>query len=103
MNKILLGSVALAAMIASPAMAADVAVPRRAATFVEPAATWTGIYVGGNFGGVWGNTDPGFIAGCGPAVGANTPGGGVVANLPSNLCNLNTFNTGNVATPVSAV
>jgi outer membrane immunogenic protein len=64
MKKILLGSVALAAMLASPAMAADYAAPRRAATFAPAAPSWTGIYIGGNIGGVWGNTDPGFIAGC---------------------------------------
>jgi outer membrane immunogenic protein len=103
MKKILFGSVALAAMIASPAMAADYAAPRRAATFAEPAASWTGIYVGGNFGGVWGNTDPGFIAGCGPAVGSTTFGGGVLPNLPTGTCNLNTFGTPNVATPVTAI
>jgi len=83
MKKILLGSVALAAMIASPAMAADVAVPRRAATFVEPAPTWTGIYVGGNIGGVWGNTDPGFVAGCPGAVNGTASGVGVLPNLPT--------------------
>src|SRR5689334_4576501 len=82
MKKMLFGSVALAAMLASPAMAADYAAPRRAATFVEPAASWTGIYVGGNVGGVWGNTDPGFIAGCQPQVGGTVFGGGVVPNLP---------------------
>jgi outer membrane immunogenic protein len=106
MNKILLGSVALAAMIASPAIAADVAVPRRAATFVEPAASWTGIYVGGNFGGVWGNTDPGFVAGCNPVVGGTTFNDGVLPNLPqgtANSCTLNVFTTGNVTTPVSAI
>jgi outer membrane immunogenic protein len=100
MNKMLLGSVALAAMLAGPAMAADMGVPR---TFAPPAASWTGFYVGGNFGGVWGNTDPGFIAGCGPTVGASTPAGGVVPNLPTANCNLNTFGTGNVATAVSAI
>src|SRR5436190_24270795 len=100
MNKMLLGSVALAALLAGPAMAADMGVPR---TFAPPAASWTGFYVGGNFGGVWGNTDPGFIAGCGPAVGSSTFGGGVVPNLPTGTCNLNTFGTGNVATAVSAI
>ena len=59
-------------------MAADMGVPR---TFAPPAASWTGFYVGGNFGGVWGNTDPGFIAGCNPQVGGTTTGFGVVPNF----------------------
>jgi outer membrane immunogenic protein len=103
MNKMLFGSVALAALLASPAMAADNIPARRAGGFSEPANSWTGFYVGGNFGGVWGNTDPGFIAGCGPAIGSSTFGGGVVPNLPTGTCNLNTFGTGNVATAVSAI
>src|SRR5689334_19179267 len=86
MNKILLGSVALAAMLTGPAMAADYAPRRAATTFVEPAASWTGFYIGGNIGGVWGNTDPGFIAGCPPSVGAGTIQGGVLPNLPSATC-----------------
>jgi len=85
MNKMLLGSVALVAMTASSAMAADYA-PRRAATFAEPAASWTGVYIGGNIGGVWGNTDPGFIAGCPPSVGSSTLVGGVLPNQPSATC-----------------
>ncbi len=64
MNKILLGTVAVAALLATPALAADYAAPRRAATFAPAAPSWTGIYIGGNIGGVWGNTDPGFIASC---------------------------------------
>jgi outer membrane immunogenic protein len=83
MNKILYGSVALAAMLAGPAMAADMGVPR---TFAPAPATWTGFYVGGNFGGVWGNTDPGTIAGCPPTVGASTVVGGVLPNLPAGNC-----------------
>jgi outer membrane immunogenic protein len=101
MNKVLFGSVALAAMLAGPAVAADMGVPRAA---VAPAASWTGFYVGGNIGGVWGNTDPGFIAGCSPAVGASTVFGGVVPNLPTNaaFCTLNIAGPGNVAGPVTA-
>lgn len=83
MKKMLFGGVALAAMLASPAMAADMGVPR---TFAPPPPSWTGFYVGGNFGGVWGNTDPGFIAGCPPSVGAGTFQGGVIPNLPSATC-----------------
>jgi outer membrane immunogenic protein len=63
MIRILFGSAALAAMLAGSAQAADklVAAPR---TFAPAAANWTGIYVGGNVGGVWGNTDPGFLNNC---------------------------------------
>jgi outer membrane immunogenic protein len=100
MNKMLFGSVALAAVLAGPAMAADMGVPR---TFAPPPPSWTGFYVGGNFGGVWGTTSPGFIGGCGPAIGSSTIIGGVVPNLPSSNCNLNVFTTGNVTTPVTAV
>jgi outer membrane immunogenic protein len=88
MNKILLGSVALAALLAGPAMAADMGVPR--AAYVPP-PSWTGFYVGGNFGGVWGNTNPGLQTGCLPgelrpgSPGTN-PNGGVVPNLPSDNC-----------------
>jgi outer membrane immunogenic protein len=51
MEKLLLGSVGLAAMLAGPAMAADVPV----APPPPPVAyyNWSGAYVGGNIGGVW--------------------------------------------------
>jgi outer membrane immunogenic protein len=83
MNKILLGSVALATMLAGPAMAADMGVPR-AAPVAPP--SWTGFYVGGNIGGVWGYTDPGFIASCPATTGTGFPGvagfcGGNLAGL----------------------
>jgi outer membrane immunogenic protein len=77
MNKILFGIVALAAMLAGPAMAAP-----------PPVVSWTGIYVGGNVGGAWGHTNPGFTDNCGPdqfatatALGnsaINNPAGGYV-------------------------
>ncbi len=58
MKKLLLGSVALAALaICGPAWAADM--PRKApaappaAAPAAPAVTWTGCYVGGNIGGGW--------------------------------------------------
>src|SRR3954454_6385088 len=103
MNKMLLGIVALAALLASPAMAADNIPARRAGGFVEPANSWTGIYVGGNVGGVWGHTNPGFIAGCEPAVGATAVQGGVVSNLPSaGTCFGNTFFPGAAIAGASA-
>jgi outer membrane immunogenic protein len=51
MRKILLGTVGLAAMLASPAMAADmrVAPPPPPVVYYD----WSGAYVGGNIGGVW--------------------------------------------------
>jgi outer membrane immunogenic protein len=51
MEKLLLGSVGLSAMLAGPAMAADVPV----APPPPPVAyyNWSGAYVGGNIGGVW--------------------------------------------------
>jgi outer membrane immunogenic protein len=57
MNK-LSATVALAALFAAPAMAADIPVkaPRYAAP--PPVVTfWTGLYVGGHFGGGWGTKD----------------------------------------------
>jgi outer membrane immunogenic protein len=87
MKKMLFGSVALAAMLAGSAMAADMGVPR---TFAPPAASWTGFYVGGNVGGVWGNTDPGFIASCGPLEAAATTSG---LGIPGNFGTSNGINT----------
>jgi outer membrane immunogenic protein len=57
MKKQLLGTIALAALIAGPAIAADIAPP--APIYVPPAPilvavfSWTGCYVGSNFGGGW--------------------------------------------------
>src|SRR5215471_2408384 len=51
MNKLLIGSVALAAMIAGPAMAADM--PLKAPPPV-PVFSWTGCYWGGQIGYGWG-------------------------------------------------
>src|SRR3954447_18860902 len=105
MNKMLLGSVALAALLASPAMAADNIPARRAGGFVEPANSWTGIYVGGNVGGVWGHTNPGFITGCNPAPGSAAFVGGVVPNLPSSafcLWNIGGFGAAATASAVTA-
>src|ERR1700682_3603630 len=57
MKKILLATVALTALVAAPAMAADLARPVYKAAPPPPvyAYSWTGCYVGGNVGGVWGN------------------------------------------------
>jgi outer membrane immunogenic protein len=53
MKKFLLGSVALAAVIAGPAMAADM--PLKAPP-PPPVFSWTGCYVGIEGGGVWGRS-----------------------------------------------
>src|SRR5262245_30294826 len=51
MRKFLLGTVGLAAMLASPAMAADmrVAPPPPPVVYYD----WTGAYIGANIGGAW--------------------------------------------------
>ena len=67
MKKLLLGSVALAAMIAGPAMAADM--PYKAPPPAPPVVyyDWSGAYVGFNVGGAWYDVDRHFTA---------PPGGG---------------------------
>jgi outer membrane immunogenic protein len=61
MKKLLLGTVALAALIAGPATAADLARPAPvyipAAPVIVPVFTWTGCYAGGNVGGIWARTN----------------------------------------------
>jgi outer membrane immunogenic protein len=57
MRKLLLGSVALAALVAGPAMAADMPVK---AVYKAPHVhgySWTGCYVGGHGGGLWANKE----------------------------------------------
>src|ERR1700682_645864 len=54
MKKLLLGSVAFAALIAGPAMAADLGVrPVYKSPVVAPVIGWTGFYVGVNGGYAW--------------------------------------------------
>jgi outer membrane immunogenic protein len=59
MKKLVLSTVALAAMVAAPAMAADMAV--RAPVYKAPPPivvfNWTGCYIGANGGGLWVNKD----------------------------------------------
>jgi outer membrane immunogenic protein len=50
MKNVWLGGLTLAAMIAGPAMAADMAVKAPVYKAPPPAYSWTGCYVGGNFG-----------------------------------------------------
>jgi outer membrane immunogenic protein len=68
MKKVLLGTFALAALMAGPATAADLARPAPVYVppppIVVPIFSWTGCYIGGNVGGHWGKdnlsstTDP---------------------------------------------
>ena len=75
MKKFLLGSVALAAMIAGPAMAADLpykAPPPAPVVYYD----WSGAYVGFNVGGIWSTINQEFpnpllLGGTGPGSGNN--------------------------------
>ena len=63
MKILILGSAALAAMIAGSAMAADM--PLKAPPMVAPVYSWTGFYIGANVGYSWGKgnssyNDPNF-------------------------------------------
>jgi outer membrane immunogenic protein len=70
MKKFLLGSVALAAMIAGPAMAADM--PLKAP---PPVAyyDWSGYYIGFSLGGMWSTVDRTFGPAISPVIGAVLP------------------------------
>src|SRR5262245_35246212 len=80
MRKILLGTVGLAAMLASPAMAADmrVAPPPPPPVYYD----WSGAYVGGNIGGVWYDIDRTF-----PNVGGGILTGGGAGNFSTSDSN----------------
>ena len=56
MKKLLLGGIAFVA-VAGPARAADLGAPvyRRPVVVAAPVYSWTGFYVGGNFGYSWGS------------------------------------------------
>src|SRR5437868_4494385 len=54
MKKILLASLAVAALYAAPVLAADRPAPAyKAAPMAAPVYSWTGFYIGGNVGGAW--------------------------------------------------
>jgi outer membrane immunogenic protein len=87
MKKLLLGTVALAAL-AVPALAADMGVVRRPVAYVA-ATNWTGCYVGGDVGEGWGHSD-------GYSTSAASVGRGT-ALLAAGVPLSNTFNTSGVA------
>jgi outer membrane immunogenic protein len=59
MKKLLLTSIAIAALVTGPATAADLAKPvyRRPVVVAAPVYSWTGFYIGGNLGDSWGRSD----------------------------------------------
>jgi outer membrane immunogenic protein len=71
MKKFLLGSVALAAMIAGPAMAADM--PLKAPPPVVTYYDWSGYYIGFSLGGMWHTVDRTFGPAVSPVTGAVLP------------------------------
>src|SRR5262245_2281252 len=71
MKKFLLGSVALAAMLAGRAMAADMPVKYKAPPPV-PVYDWSGLYVGFNIGGTWFDIDRTYPQPLAPLVGPTT-------------------------------
>jgi outer membrane immunogenic protein len=76
MKKLLLGSVALLALIAN-ANAADLPVKAPAMRQVVPMTTWTGFYVGGHIGSAWRDDDT-VVGGTGGGRSARFMGGGQV-------------------------
>lgn len=81
MKKLLLGTTALLALAVAPAVAADMAVKARpAAMAVDPAYDWSGFYIGGHIGYLWGKTrvvDDGVLTE--PGAPTNGVVGGVLA------------------------
>lgn len=81
-------AIAMIALAPAAAVAADL--PYKAPAHVAYAPTWTGFYVGGEIGYVWGRTDS-VISGTGAAISTRPTGalGGVFAGydyqLPNNL------------------
>jgi outer membrane immunogenic protein len=81
MKRILLATVAMAALGSASALAADL--PQRPAYKAEPvmmapAPTWTGCYVGGNIGGAFGNASVSTAGGEVSGNGSGFAGGGQV-------------------------
>src|SRR6266568_4493742 len=68
MKKVLLATVALAALATAPALAADLRQPVYKAAPPAPVYVfnWTGCYVGGNVGGLWVNKDFTLLPSFGP-------------------------------------
>jgi outer membrane immunogenic protein len=63
MKKLLLGTVAVAAVMVGPAVAADMRAPvTKAPPAVAPAYSWTGCYIGIQGGGAWQSVDNSFSA-----------------------------------------
>ena len=54
MRKLLVATVALAALVGTPALAADMAAPVYKAP-PPPPFSWNGFYIGGEIGGPWAN------------------------------------------------
>lgn len=86
MRKLLIASAAAAALLGTPALAADMAL--KAPPPLPPVFSWTGCYVGADFGGAWGhepanNDNPAILAGVAQApdfvtlTGSNVIGGGL--------------------------
>ena len=80
MKRILLATVAIAALASASALAADMPPAYKAAPMMAPApvATWTGCYVGGNIGGAFGNASASTTGGEVSGDGSGFAGGGQV-------------------------
>ena len=84
MTKLLLGTFALAALIAGPAVAADMPVRApiyKAAPALAAVYNWTGFYVGVNAGGAWGTFHTTTSTVDGPVPGADYFSAGNVAGV----------------------